>query len=313
MSKFKDLTQTVGRKYSMKLLTAKRNSPVIMFGVGVVGVVGTVVLASRATLKLEGALDQTQADVDKADFLFENGYEGKPFYADESEYKKDVLLAKTKGAINVAKLYAPAIIVGTLAIGCLTGAHVTLQRRNGALMLAYAGLEKAYREYEARVKAEVGDEKNRELKYGVNETEVYSEGPKGEPIVDRVKRAKSGDRPYAAFFGPGNPNWNPTPEYNLVFLRAQQNYWNDQLSVKGYVILNDVLDALGLERTSAGAVVGWVFGSDLPGDNYIDFGCWGDESMDKFHEFMVGIEKSLLLDFNVAGQVYELIDRIQTN
>jgi hypothetical protein len=310
MSKFKDLTSQVSRKYSVKLLQAKKNSPAIMFGAGVVGVVATVVLASRATLKLEAVLDETQENHDKAKHLWENGYEGKAFYEDDAEYKKDVMVATLKGGINIAKLYAPAVIVGSLAIGCLTGAHITLQRRNGALMLAYAGLEKAYREYENRVKKEVGDEKARELKFGIEEHEVYSEKKNGEPVVKVVKKAGGAERPYAAFFGPGNPNWNPTPEFNIVFLRAQQNYWNDQLSVKGYVMLNDVYDALGLERTSAGAVVGWVYGSDLPGDNYVDFGCWGDESMDKFHDFMVGREQNLLLDFNVAGTVYELIDRI---
>lgn len=312
MNKFQNLTKTVTRKYSMQLLQAKKNSPAIMFGVGVVGVVGTVVLASRATLKLEAVLDETTANIEKAEHLWENGHDGKAFYADEHEYKKDVLIAHSKGVINIAKLYAPAIIVGSLAIGALTGAHVTLQRRNGALMLAYAGLEKAYREYENRVKDEVGEEKARELKYGINEHEVYSEGKKGEPIVDRVKTAKGVDQPYARFFGPGNVCWNPTPEYNLAFLRAQQNYWNDQLQVKGYVLLNDVYDNLGLERSSAGAVVGWVYGKDLPGDNYIDFGCFADEQMDRFIEFMTGREKELLLDFNVAGQVYELIDRIKS-
>lgn len=311
MSKFKELTTQVTRKYGIKVLQAKKNSPTIMFGVGVVGVVGTVILASRATLKLETVLDETQANVDKAEFLWENGHEGKPFYKDENEFRKDVMVATIKGGVNIAKLYAPAVIVGSLAIGCLTGAHVTLQRRNGALMLAYAGLEKAYREYENRVKAEVGDEKNRELKYGVNEHEVYSEGKKGEPIVSRVKKFGGvGERPYARLFGPGNPVWNPSPDYNLTFLKAQEHVWNDQLQVKGVVILNDVLEALGFDKTSVGAVVGWVYGSDLPGDNYIDFGCWADESMERFNDFMTGREDSLLLDFNVAGQVYELIDTV---
>lgn len=311
MSKLKDVTNVVTRKYGMKLLQAKKNSPAIMFGAGVVGVVATVVLASRATLKLEDAIDETNSNIEKAKFLYENGYEGKPFYADEAEFKKDMTLAQIKGVINIAKLYAPAIIVGSLAIGALTGAHVTLQRRNGALVMAYAALEKGFREYEARVRKEVGDEKARELKYDTEEVEVLSEGKKGEPIVERVKRAAGpGDHPYAKLFGPGNDCWNVTPEYNIVFLRAQQNYWNDQLQVKGYVLLNDVYKSLGFEPTSTGAVVGWVYGSDLPGDNYIDFGCFSDESMDRFAEFMMGRESSLLLDFNVAGQVYELIDRI---
>jgi len=309
MNKLKSVASSVTRKYSVKLYQAKQNSPAIMFGVGVVGVVATVVLASRATLKLEEALDETQANVQKAEHLWENGHDGKAFYVDENEYKKDVTVAYIKGGINVAKLYAPAFIVGAAAIGCLTGAHVTLTKRNGALMAAYVGLEQAFKKYEDRVKEEFGEAKARELKLGVEEREVYSEKKNGEPVVKTVKTAK-GDHPYARFFSPSNPNWNPTPEFNMLFIRGQQTYWNDHLQTHGYVLLNDVYAALGLERSSAGAVVGWVYGKDLPGDNYIDFGCWSDENMDKFADFMVGREDHLLLDFNVAGPVSQLIDQI---
>jgi len=310
MSKFKDLTATVTRKYSIQLLKAKKNSPTIMFGAGVVLGVTTVVLASRATLKLEEVIDKTDADVTKAEFLWENGHEGKDFYKDEDEFRKDVTLAKMKGVINIAKLYAPAVLVGSLAIGALTGSHITLQRRNGALVLAYAGLEKAYKEYENRVRKELGDEKANLLKHEYEEVEIYSEGKKGEPIVNRVKRATGSSSPYAHMFGPALSTWNPTPEYNVVFLKAQETYWNDYLQTHGYVLLNDVLENLGFDKTSTGAVCGWVYGSDLPGDNYVDFGCWKDENMDKFHDFMVGREDSILLDFNCAGQVYELIDSV---
>jgi hypothetical protein len=310
MSKFKELTSTVTRKYGMQVLKAKKNSPAIMFGAGVVGVVATVVLASRATLQLESVVDETESNVQKAKHLWENGHEGQPFYKDEAEYNKDLTLAKTKGVINIAKLYAPAFIVGSLAVGCLTGAHVTLQRRNGALMLAYAGLEKAYKEYENRVRKELGDERAAQLKHDYEEVEIYSEGKKGEPIVERVKRVTGSTHPYGFMFGPHLSTWNPTPEYNVFFLKSQETYWNDYLQTHGYVLLNDVLSNLGMEKTSAGAVTGWVYGTDLPGDNYIDFGCWKDENMDKFHDFMVGREDSILLEFNVAGQVYELIDRI---
>ena len=311
MSKIKDLTSVVSRKYGVKLLQAKKNSPAIMFGAGVVGVAATVVLASRATLKLESVLDETEANVEKAKFLWENGHEGQPFYKDEDEFKKDMVVAQVKGVINIAKLYAPAVIIGSLAIGSLTGAHVTLQRRNTGLMLAYAGLEKAYREYESRVRKEVGDEKAAQLKHEFEEVEVYSEKKNGEPVVKKVKRVVGSSDPYTAMFGPGISTWNPTPEYNIAYLRSQQNYWNDMLSTKGWVLLNDVLENLGFEKTSAGAVCGWVYGSSLPGDNYIDFGCFADERMDRFVEFMTGREDSLLLEFNCAGQIYELIDTVK--
>ena len=61
---------------------------------------------------------------------------------------------------------------------------------------------------------------------------------------------------------------------------------------------------LGLERSSAGQVVGWVMNND--GDNYIDFGMFEASSS----RFVNGTERSVLLDFNVDGVIY---DKIQEN
>ena len=61
-------------------------------------------------------------------------------------------------------------------------------------------------------------------------------------------------------FDSENPNWHPTLEYNILFLRAQQNYLNDLYQKRGHLFLNEVYDHLHLPRTGAGAVLGWVYG-----------------------------------------------------
>jgi hypothetical protein len=58
-------------------------------------------------------------------------------------------------------------------------------------------------------------------------------------------------------------------------------------------------------HSSAGAVVGWVLGN---GDDYIDFGIW-DPNNEKAREFVNGHEAAILLDFNVDGVIYDLIDK----
>jgi hypothetical protein len=60
---------------------------------------------------------------------------------------------------------------------------------------------------------------------------------------------------------------------------------------------------MGFERTSAGFVVGWVL--DGNGDGYIDFGL----SEARSSRFMNAEERSVILDFNVDGVVYDLIDQ----
>lgn len=284
---------------SIKMLKAKKQSPTIMFGAGVVGVVATVVLASRATLRLEEVLEDTQIKLGKAD---KARAEHPDKYADE-DHKRDQALTYAQAVVKVGKLYGPAIIVGAASIGLLTGAHVTLTRRNGALTAAYVAVDQAYRQFEQRVKDEFGEDKARELKYGVDTKEVYSEGKNGEPIVDQVKTA-GGVHMYARLFGPDNPNWNPTPETNMFFLRGHQNWLNDKLDARGYVTLNEAYDALGMERSKAGHVVGWLSKEHGGVDGYIDFGIWDSDNMLKFHDFMTGREDSILIDFNVDGEIY---------
>lgn len=294
----KNLSNKVTANAGLKMLKLKKHSPNIMFGAGVVGVVATVVLASRATLKLDAVLDVAKIDVARTD----EARLVNPEAYSEDDQQKDKAIIGVKTAVNIAKLYAPAILVGTASIGLLTGAHVSLNRRNASLTAAYVAVDTAFKKFENRVKEKYGDDELRELKYGVESKEIYSETKEGEPVVETVKHAGDGAYRYAKFFDSTNPNWNSTPEYNLFFLRAQQNYANDRLNQRGFVLLNDVYDALGIDRTKEGMIVGWRL--DGKGDGYVDFGIWSDDKMDQFHDFMTGREDALLLDFNVDGTIY---------
>lgn len=59
-------------------------------------------------------------------------------------------------------------------------------------------------------------------------------------------------------FGPHNPNWSPQPEHNEMFIKSVQNHLNNILQVKGSLLLNDVYEALGFERTQEGMLLGWI-------------------------------------------------------
>jgi hypothetical protein len=85
-----------------------------------------------------------------------------------------------------------------------------------------------------------------------------------------------------------------------MFLRAQQQWANDRLHAHGYIFLNEVYEALGLERSQAGQLVGWKLNGN--GDGYVDFGLYsiGDESN---RAFVNALEPVVLLDFNVDGPI----------
>lgn len=296
------MKQFVTSKAARQVLVAQKNSPHILFAGGVVGVVATVVLASRGTLKLEGILEAAEQDRKTANDLAASGH---PAYTEKDCVRdKTIIMART--AFQITKLYAPAFVVGAASVAALTGSHVILNRRNIALTAAYNTVAKSFEQYRRRVLAEVGPEKEREFRYGVEEREIYSEGKKGEPKVTRVKNA-AGPSMYAKFFDRRSDCFSDEPDYNIMFLRAQQTWANQKLRTQGHLLLNDVYDKLGLERTPEGAIVGWTYEGD--GDGFVSFGVLDGERPDEFVDFMTGREESLLLDFNVEGVVYDKIGK----
>lgn len=274
----KTITKTAGRT----ALKIQKNSPHILFGVGIAGVVGGTVLACRATLKLPKAVDD-----------FEEEYNGNKQHATPG----DLGYIVQKNTFKIVKLYAPAVIVGGIGIACLSGSHVQLSKRNGALTLAYAGLSQAYNEYRDRVAEEVGVERERELHHGVrNETVEVNGETFNVKTVDPNALSM-----YAVIFDELNPNFKKDAELNKIFIKCQQNYFNHLLQIRGHVFLNEVYENLGFDHTSAGSVCGWVLNDD--GDNYIDFGMYDQASS----RFINGWERAIILDFNVDGVIFNKI------
>lgn len=289
---------TVTSNVSRQLLKTQKNAPTILFVGGVVGVVGTAVLASRATLQLEGVLDEGEELMKKSKSIKSKDYT-------EEDRNRDQLIIKTNTALNIAKLYAPSIALGAVSIAALTRSHVILTRRNASLMAAYSALDKGFNEYRSRVREELGEDKDLEFRHGKEErTETFDSDDGSTKTVTSVgpNRVPS---VYAKYFDDGSTSWSRNPDYNRFFLNSQQNYFNDMLRSRGHVFLNEVYDHLGLPRTKAGAIVGWVLSKD--GDNFIDFGVY-DHSSDRARAFVNGNEGSILLDFNVDGVIYDLLE-----
>jgi hypothetical protein len=224
----------------------------------------------------------------------------------DEDYRHDQILLRVQTSMKIARLYAPAIGLGVLSIAALTGSHVILTRRNVALTAAYAALDRGFRQYRDRVSKELGADKDREFRYGLTEREIVEETKNG-PKTKMVKDVVTDDLSiYARVFDETSTSWSKVHMQNQFFLQCQQNYANDLLNKRGHVFLNEIYDMLGLSRTKAGQVVGWVKDNPNGGDSYIDFGVFKG---DKFHalRFVNGEERSIWLDFNVDGNVLDLI------
>lgn len=299
-----NIVSGVANKLALPLLKVQKHSPVMLFAGGVAGVVATVVLASRATLKMDSVLEEHEKNVAKINSAAAIDEE---YALDEKQQQKDKVGIFVRTSLTVAKLYAPAVIVGAASIAALTGSHVILTNRLSGMSAAYAVVDGAFRKYRKRVVDEYGKGKDDEFFFGTETTEVEVEGADGTTKTKKIKTLL-GPNGYAVPFDENNPNWNRNSGYNVMFIRSQQNWANDMLQQRGFVFLNDVYEMLGFPRTPAGQRVGWLKRkeNDPGGDNYIDFGVLMGDNFNGLR-FIRGEEKSVWLDFNVDGEIWEEI------
>ena len=296
----------------------KKYSPEILVAAGVVGTVTSAVMACKATIKVNDILVDANEQLEpirEAGEKLENGE--KPMCKDGSKYtkednKKDLAIVYVQTAVKFVKLYSPSVVLGAASLTCIVASHNILTKRNAALAAAYTAVDKGFKEYRSRVIERFGKDLDHELRYNIKakefeETTVDEKG-KESTAKNTVNVADPNTySEYARFFDDGCNGWSKDPEHNLWFLKCQQAQANDRLKLNGYLFLNDVYEMLGIPRTKAGQVVGWIYNEKNPvGDNFVDFGIYNMD-IEKCRDFVNGYERTILLDFNVDGPILEMM------
>lgn len=306
-----NISSSISKKAGKAELLIKKNSPEILLGIGIIGFVGTVVAACKATPRAEEVMKFHKSKIkeihdskDVADADPENELE----YSNEA-YRLDITTRYLNTTGSIVKLYAPTIALGTLSLACILTSRNIMQKRYLGMVAAYNGVSAAFEEYRKRVRDEYGAELDRHFRYGAEYKTL--------PIVDENGK-KTGEKETTEnvnsnfvipnddtcrFFDSTNPNWDQNPSYSMMFLRGRQNYLNDILHTRGHVFLNEVYDSLGFPHTPQGAVIGWMDGE---GDDCIDFGLY-DPNKDSVRRFVNGTDNTILLEFNHCGCI---LDRI---
>lgn len=303
------ITNGIQRFAGNKALVIQKHSPEILTAVGVVGFGATIVTACKATLKVDDILTEHTVQIEKINAVSENP-QLKDKYS-EQDALKDKTIVYIQTGVKIVRNYLPSITLGALSIGCLLGANHILSKRNVALMGMYKACEQSFLNYRERVKEELGADKDEQFFYGIKEEQVEKtvtdKNGKEKTVTETItKTDPKAHSQYARFFDECNPNWQKNAEYNKMFLLQVQSMMNERLQRVGHVFLNEVYEALGFEHSSAGALVGWVYDEMESKDNFIDFGIF-DNCDNIKRQFINGWEKSILLDFNVDGVIYDLI------
>lgn len=281
----------------------KKYSPEILLVTGIAaGITGTI-LACKETLKIDEIIDEHNDTIDRINNAVKD--ERLKDKYNENDAKKDKTKQYVKTTVKLMKLYAPAIALEAVSISCLVGSHNILRKRNLAIMAAYTLLENNYKKYRKNVIEKLGKEADDEFRLGIKAIELESTDDKGKKKKEMAKTVNINDHSdYARFFDEYSEYYRKDPNYNLIFLKKIQSYANDMLHANGYLFLNDVYQMLGIPKSPAGQIVGWIYDpNDSTIDSYVDFGLYDGKDESK-RLFVNGLEKSVLLDFNVDGVIY---------
>lgn len=311
----KKLTADVSKMFGKTGLVIQKNSPELLMGAGIVGVIVTVITACKATTRAEEVLDHHAEKMKKI-------HEAEDFQDEENPYlpvevKKDKLITYAQTGIDFARLYGPTAAIGSLSIACILVSNRILNKRYLAVVAAYNAVSTSYEQYRRRVKDRYGEDVDYEMRYGVEREKIdtYDLDENGNKIP-KTKRKEEieiiSDMPseYARYWGKylkdgiENPNWDENQEFNLLFLRGVQTEANYKLHSRGYIFLNEVYDMLGFDHTQLGQVVGWF--DDDNGDQYVDFGLYSLNNREN-RRFINGEETTILLDFNCDGIIWDKI------
>lgn len=308
-----NLIKTIGTKAGVVAcrtgLKLRKVSPELMLAGGIIAGVGAVVTACIATKKVieNKTLEKAHEDLDNIQM---GQTENAENIQDPKVKRKESFRVYRHLIFEMVKAYGLPAFLLLLSIGLILGSHGILKKRYVSTTLAYKALDEAFKDYRKRVKDAVGEDKELHFFNGTEESgEVtkIDENGVAQTTKDVKKVHQKKYTPYEfdwnARTAPGN--WEANSDYNRSFLQSIQNYANDLLNSRGHIFLNEVLDGIGLKRTRAGAVVGWLKGSG--GDDYVDFGLteyFTDEYSDAHDDRYMN---NLHLNFNCDGVIWNKI------
>lgn len=194
----------------------KKNASTILTCIGGAGVVGTAIMAVKATPK---ALERIET-------------------AEEIKGEK---LTKMEAVKVAGPVYIPTVITGVATIACVFGANVLNQKKQAALMSAYALLDNSYKEYRNKVAELYGDDANSKVK--------------NEIAKDHLKDAKaSGDPETRLFYDEYSERYFESTIEKV--LQAEYDL-NRMISIDYGVYLNEFYELLGIDTVDYGNYMGW--------------------------------------------------------
>jgi hypothetical protein len=203
------------------------NSPAILTGIGIAGVVGTAYLTGKATVRAVDIIDRERSIQFRTTGI-------QPWS------RKEVVLL-------VWKFYIPPVTVGALTIASIYGANHVGTRRATAMAAAYSISEKAFSEYKEKVVDKLGEKQEQVVR-----DELAQERVERNPSDDATVIITDGGEVlcYEQFTGRYFKS-------SMETIKQAVNEINYNILHQGYASLTDFYHEVGIPRTGLSDELGW--------------------------------------------------------
>lgn len=203
--------------------TMKKHSPEILTGIGVAGMVTTVVMAVKATPKAVMLVNEREVEL------------------------RVEKLSASEIVKTTWKCYIPTAVTGALSVACIIGASSVNAKRNAALATAYTLSETALKEYKDKVIETIGEKKEKEVQAAIAQDKLEKNPVTQAQVVDTgAGKTLCYDALSGRYFR-SDIDKIKRAEYDL----------NRELLTEGYISLNDFYYALELDPIKVGDKLGW--------------------------------------------------------
>lgn len=218
----------------------EKNSPQILTGLGVAGVISTAVMTGRATVK---ACDIINAELKKRPKM-------STLDPDRPGCLKTVYPSVSwQECIKLTwKYYIPPFFMGATSIACILGAQSVNTKRNAALASLYSLTKSTLDDYQEKVKERFGEKKEELVRGDVAQKRMDAKPASGEHIIET-------GRGETLFFDSMSGRYF---KHDMETIRRIINDLNHDLIGAMWVPLNDLYYAMGLEGIDLGEQVGWT-------------------------------------------------------
>lgn len=291
---------------------ASKHAPTGMLVGGIAAMAAAVFVACEATTTASYITEEFEQEMQKIEDAKELASQNKAVYTPENE-RKDLAIVYSKTCVKFFKHYWKAISLFAVGAALVVGGHGILSKRNVALIAAYSGLDKTFKDYRSNIVSKYGEDIDYGALHGF-ETETVGMVDEDGVVTEVESKPINPDKKsfYSILWDDMySTEWTPNPSTNKLILEAKEKYWTDVLRTRGYVHLDEVYRDLGVwgrigdDLMKAATAVGWVYGC---GDDYVSFGIRDNIVHNTAKaDFQNGLEPSILLDFNIDGIIHDLL------